>query len=113
MADAEKATGHVLLLAGEAGIGKSRLVGVASDRAASRGWPVLEGHFFEPDRTLPFAGLIDMVRSYLTRFPTARTSLSPELARLLPDLYVPEPEAGTAPGSEPEQEKRRLFQAFA
>ena len=45
----------LLLISGEAGIGKSRLVREARSLAHDRGIRVLEGRCFEADRALPFA----------------------------------------------------------
>src|SRR5262245_29643636 len=58
-------TGHgtVALLAGEAGIGKSRLVAEAKGRASQRGMAILEGHCFESDRLVPYAPFLDLLRT--------------------------------------------------
>ncbi len=55
--------GQTLLVAGEAGVGKSRLVAEARERAAQLGMAVLEGHCFESRRSLPYAPLIDLLRA--------------------------------------------------
>jgi len=49
--------GDVLVVTGEAGIGKSTLVGDAAARAAASGVRVLRTTGCEPERHLPFAGL--------------------------------------------------------
>lgn len=109
--------GQVVLLGGEAGIGKSRLVAEAKTYAAAHGVLLLEGNCFSTDRSFPYAPLLDLFRSYFVRsapFPVTDNlkpllselvRLLPELALLFPDL-VSEPVSRTA---EPEQEKRRLF----
>lgn len=54
---------QALVLAGEAGIGKSRLVAEARVRAGQQAVLPLEGHCFELDRTLPYAPYIDLLRT--------------------------------------------------
>jgi predicted ATPase len=53
VAEARGGHGQAVLVAGEAGIGKSRLVAKAKARAAGEGLLVLQGNYFEPDRLLP------------------------------------------------------------
>lgn len=116
--------GQTVLIAGEAGIGKSRLLAEAITSLRSSQLPsaspatlILEGRCFEPDRSFPYAPLLDLLRSFLTAHspdslavllgPTASELIKffPELAPLLPE-FLP------ASALDPEQEKRRLFQAF-
>jgi predicted ATPase len=53
--------GGTLLLAGEAGVGKSRLVGELVARVRPRGFAVLEAHCFEGDRAVAYAPLRDLL----------------------------------------------------
>src|SRR5688500_4301458 len=55
--------GQTLLVAGEAGVGKSRLVAEARERAEQHGMTVLQGHCFETHQSLPYAPLIDLLRA--------------------------------------------------
>src|SRR5881227_134492 len=55
-------TGQTILIAGEAGVGKSRLVREARRIAQAHGFTMLQGNCFEPDRTLPFAPFMDVLR---------------------------------------------------
>ena len=116
--------GQTLLVAGEAGVGKSRLVAEARERAAQHGMAVLAGHCFESHQSLPYAPLIDLLRSAAPRERPAGSSteqlveaIGPgalELVRILPELTPLLP--GRAPGPAPEhseQEKHRLFRALA
>lgn len=116
--------GQTVLIAGEAGIGKSRLVSEATallhssaSLATSAAVLTLQGHCFEQDVTLPYAPLLDMLRPFFaSRSPEAVVAslvqMAPELVKLLPELATVLPDL--APGSplEPEQEKRRLYQAL-
>ena len=52
----------VLLISGEAGIGKSRLAREAVAHAAARGYRVLQGACFDRDQSLPYAPLLDLLR---------------------------------------------------
>jgi predicted ATPase/DNA-binding CsgD family transcriptional regulator len=108
--------GHIALIAGEAGIGKSRLVAELKTTAAAQGFLVVQGACFPTDLTYPYAPLLDLLRSLVASNPKASlTALVETLARdifpLLPEL-VPDQ---TIPPSrlEPEQEKRRLFAVLA
>lgn len=115
--EVRQSCGQVVLIAGEAGIGKSRLVREAQVRAIDQGFSVLQGRCFEPDRVLPFAPLLDLLRDILsTPFATAlATALRPagtDLVRLFPELIEILPHAAPESPSEPGQEKRHLFQAL-
>src|SRR5690348_5550062 len=64
--------GHTVLITGEAGIGKSRLVAETIRRVrnglredGSDELLVLQGRCFEPDHALPYAPLRDLLRTYL------------------------------------------------
>lgn len=46
---------HTLLIAGEAGVGKSRLVAETKHYAHKTGLLTVQGHCFETDRSLPYA----------------------------------------------------------
>jgi DNA-binding CsgD family transcriptional regulator len=104
--------GQVALIAGEAGVGKSRLVAEVRARAATQGFAILQGRCFEPDFVLPYAPLLDLLRAQLgAASPTALAAmlgpLAPYLAALLPEFAVT-----LTPALEPEQERRRVEQAF-
>jgi tetratricopeptide (TPR) repeat protein len=107
--------GHVALIAGEAGVGKSRMVTEARARVTNAGMRVLQGQCFEQDRTFPYAPLVDLLRSYwaLTSEETLRHETgasAPLLIKLLPELSAHLPRSALA--LDPEQEKRLLFQAL-
>jgi predicted ATPase len=113
---AANGAGRVALIAGEAGIGKSRLVDEIKSRAASRGMLLLQGGCFEIDRSLPYAPFIDLLRTFFTNFSADQIKrfvdpASLDLSRLLPELSISHIDASII--SDPEQEKRRLFQALS
>jgi tetratricopeptide (TPR) repeat protein len=110
--------GQSVLIAGEAGIGKSRLIAEIRQRAAADDYRLLAGQCFEPDLTFPYAPLIDALRSFLASHPADTTTdllgpLAPELVKLLPELALTMPGLQATPSLDPESEKRRLFEALA
>src|SRR5215469_644717 len=81
--------GHVALLSGEAGIGKSRLVAEAKTYAATHNFLLLQGNCFPADLSCPYAPLLDLLRTYaagvLTATSTSDSAPYPrELYPLLP-----------------------------
>jgi DNA-binding CsgD family transcriptional regulator len=111
------ARGHTVLLTGDAGVGKSRLAAEIRVRAASRGMAVLQGRCFEPDRSLPYAPLIDLLRACLgarapAAVPEALGPLAPHLVGLMPEYISLLPHAVAAPALDPRHERHRIIQAF-
>lgn len=110
--------GVCFLLAGEAGIGKSRLTTEARTLAQQNGFVIVQGNCYEPDHSLPYAPWLDLLRDFCARHDDAELihafgDTLPELARLRPQLHTlistPIP---PAPLTDPEQEKRQLFTAL-
>jgi predicted ATPase len=109
--------GQVLLLSGEAGIGKSRLLAEGKRQASSQGFLLLQGICFPTDRTSPYAPLLDLLSSSHTQELLSLSTPNPkplarELARLFPGLLDHASSEPSSPPIEPEQEKRRLFVAL-
>ena len=104
---------RVALLAGEAGIGKTRLAGELAAATHAAGATVLAGRCDE-DLGVPYQPFVEALRHYmghagdrrLGRHPGELTRLVPELAELVPGL--PEPLR-----SDPETERYRLFDSLA
>jgi ATP/maltotriose-dependent transcriptional regulator MalT len=63
---------RTLVVAGEPGIGKSRLLAEAAGLAGERGGLVLEGSAAEFERDLPFGVFVDALDPYLGSLPQAR-----------------------------------------
>lgn len=93
-----------VMVGGEAGVGKTRLVGELSTRAAAAGTTVLSGACFRVvDRALPYAPITEALRVLVRDLrPHDLDALvgpgATELGRLLPDLGGPS--AGSGPGAE-------------
>jgi class 3 adenylate cyclase/tetratricopeptide (TPR) repeat protein len=84
--------GRLVLLAGEPGVGKSRLVAEIGDEAQVRGMRVLIGHCVEMSGAPPYLPYVEMIEQAITnpRSPLAlRQALgdvAPEIARIAPAL---------------------------
>ncbi len=114
---AREGSGSVLLLAGEAGIGKSRLVSEAQDQAVQAGFQILRGACFEPDRALPYGPIADLLRGFLQgHTPSEIVDLcgdaATELVKLLPELAGRLPGIPVPPQLDPEYERHRFTQTI-
>ncbi len=113
---AKEGQGHIALIAGEAGIGKSLLVSELKTTAVARKFLVVQGVCFPTDLTYPYSPLLDLLRALVASNPSV--SLTAEVSTLARDLFplLPElvPDQAISPSRlEPEQEKRRLFAVLA
>jgi transcriptional regulator with XRE-family HTH domain/tetratricopeptide (TPR) repeat protein len=106
----------VLLLAGEPGMGKTRLLQAAAQRAIGQGWCVLAGGCRRRGGQEPYAPLLDALAQYLhAAGPTLRRAILTGcawLVRLLPE-FAAELEPLPAETLAPEQERRLLYAAVA
>ena len=64
--------GQFLLLAGQAGIGKTRLLGAIRRKAESRGFAAVEGAVAPQDHDVPASSILDLARS-MVRLPAFAT----------------------------------------
>jgi DNA-binding CsgD family transcriptional regulator len=69
LTEAKRGHGHLLFLAGEAGIGKTRLLGAIQRRAAASGYRVVTGAAFPRDLEVAGAPFLDLARS-MARAPS-------------------------------------------
>lgn len=109
---ARRGEGRVVLLAGDAGMGKTRLATELAGRARAVGMDVLWGGCSEADLALPYLPFLEAIGNYLAvaDMASVRERLGPirgELAHLFPQL---EPE-GTPPDVDSAQGKLRLYEA--
>lgn len=118
LAAVQDGSGRCVLVSGEAGIGKSRLLAEIRDRAVDRGFTALVGRCFEQDTTFPYAPLVDLLRTCFARRELSDIldtlgKQAPAVAKLLPELAAHVSAQQPEPTPEPEAEKRRLFEALA
>jgi len=111
---ANRGDGQIVLLAGEAGLGKTRLATEVQRRALKIGMTVLWGGCSEADLSLPYLPFLEAIGNYLATSDLAavREQLGPvrrELAPLFPQL---EPESAVREQGDPTQAKLRLFEAI-
>lgn len=106
----------VMLVAGEAGIGKTRILGEFARRSISIG-TTLVGHCDEEALT-PYQPFVEALTELLDRFTDGELAqqmrdgnLTPEVARLVPNLTLRLPELERGAVVDPESERFRLFQA--
>ncbi|GAA1363243.1 hypothetical protein GCM10009612_41460 [Streptomyces beijiangensis] len=103
----------VQLLTGEAGLGKTRLVGEAARRAAAEGTTVLWGAGHDAEGHTPYGAFAEALDGWLADRPPAERARAgaeyPELASLLPSLG----RVRSLADRSPEEERDRLFRATA
>ena len=109
--------GGVVLISGEPGIGKTRLLKEVADRAAARGWLVLGGRAYECEGMPPYLPVIEALRQYLKVCPPSdlRAQLgrgAPEVAILVPELIERVPDIKPNPPLS-QDERYRSFEAVA
>lgn len=103
--------GRLIMLAGEPGVGKTRLAQEATLLARNRGFMVVTGTCYEPEQGTPFYPFLEAIsHAYDAAPPSIHTAVRrqwPSLGKLLPAQSIPRPEE--AAGSQEEQQ--RLFWA--
>jgi tetratricopeptide (TPR) repeat protein len=106
--------GAMVMIGGEPGVGKTRLVGEVLADARTRGWLTLTGHCYETAGTPPFIAFVELVERLGRAMPPAMFrevlgDAAPEIARLTPELRRAFPDIGPPLDLPPEQQRRFLF----
>ena len=116
--DALAGRGHLVLLAGEPGIGKTRTADELSTYARLRGAQVLWGRCHEGEGAPAYWPWVQVVRGYA--HDRDRSDLRSELgsgasviAQVVPEIAQHLPDIEPAPALEPEQARFRLFDSIA
>ena len=109
--------GGVMLIGGEPGVGKTRLVERVLARARERRCLAVTGRCYEMEGTPPFVPFVEMVEQCMRIMPddTLQTALgdaAAEVARLVPDLRRQFPDMPPPLALPPEQQQRYLFKNF-
>jgi predicted ATPase/DNA-binding SARP family transcriptional activator len=110
---AARQRGQLLLVGGEAGIGKSRLVGELALVVEAQGGRVLRGTTSSPERT-SYQPLVEALREAVPFFATCnvRPIWLAALAVLVPELGVVHGDLPPVPALEEGRERARLFEAL-
>jgi predicted ATPase len=113
---ASSGRGRLVLLSGEAGIGKTRLADEVATRAAAQGVRVLWGRCWESGGAPAYWPWVQILRRYVRDTPAALVAAqmgsgAADLGRLSPELAAAR--GGTPPSAESEQARFSLFDATA
>ena len=114
--DAIGGRGRLMLVAGEPGIGKTRLIEEACVYARLRGAQVVWGRAYESESGLPFIPFVEAIRAHVSAADpdTLRSELGSgagDVARLVSEIREVLPDITEPPRSDPEQERFRLFES--
>jgi len=112
LADLDRRSGGIVTIVGEAGIGKTRLIGETLRTAADRGAFTLELRATPLDQGLPFAAVGEMLRPLLRNVPEYRLRQLPQfalaqIADLFPVLRERLPDLPELPDVPPEERRNR------
>ena len=117
-AHAAQGRGHLVLLSGEPGIGKTRLALALMEQARSDGAVVLRGGCYEYEGATPYLPLVEAIREWVHRQSdeSLRAALgdnAAELARLAPEIEARLGSQPPNPPLGPAEERLRLFDSVA
>jgi len=109
--------GGLVAIAGEPGIGKTRLTEEAAEQAVCRGMRVLVGHCEQRRGSPPYLPFVEIVETAQRRLAVADFQMvlgdaAGEMARLLPGLRRSWPSLPAPLALPPEQERRYLFNSI-
>lgn len=109
--------GRMVMVSGEAGVGKTRLVQDLVRRALWQGVRALWGQCYEFESPLPYQPIIEAMRSSLPQMSKKQLSRIPalwriEVARLVPEIAIGLPDLPADIPLPPEQERNRLFEGI-
>ncbi|MGD8396538.1 MAG: protein kinase, partial [Candidatus Eiseniibacteriota bacterium] len=110
--------GHIALVSGEPGVGKTRLARELVAQAQFEGAEVLAGGCYEYDATTPYLPFVEALRAWVQRQDDATLAekvgpIACELVRLAPEIADRLPGIEEPPRLEPHEERLRLFDSVA
>lgn len=110
--------GGLVLVYGEAGVGKTRLVEELADQLRWQGVRVLWGRCYEFERVLPYQPISEALQAVLSSMPSDELSKIPswilsELVHLVPALSENLPNSGANSEIDLEQAQTRLYESVA
>ncbi|MCH7843198.1 MAG: AAA family ATPase [Chloroflexi bacterium] len=110
--------GRLVMLAGEPGIGKTRIAQELAGLAEQRGARVLWGWCYEQEGAPPYWPWVQPVRSYIsaTEPDRLRAEMGPgaaDIAEVIPEVRGKLPDLEPPPALDPNQARFRLFDSFA
>lgn len=116
--EAVSGRGRLVMVVGEPGIGKTRLVEELAVYASLRGATVCWGHCYEGELTMPYLPFVEAFRTYVRERPDEqlRTELSggaPEVATLVSELRQRFADLPSSPPLEGDADRMRLFEGVA
>ena len=108
---------QIVILRGDAGIGKTRLATKFTVWAKGQNAELLHGNAYESGSYLPFQPLVDAIRRRLEAEKSPRDLLDdswvPALSRLLPELQMLSQESPSLPDQAANSSASQLFEPFA
>jgi tetratricopeptide (TPR) repeat protein len=110
--------GQVVLVEGEPGIGKTRLLQEAQVYGRLRGFTVLVGRCYEQETGIPYLPFIEVFQGRFRGMSRADLlddlgETAPEFVKLIPEVRRTLPDVEPSPPLEPIQERLRLFSSVA
>ncbi len=104
----------IVVLSGEPGVGKTRLLTELADHAAAKGWWVLVGRALDSEGMPPYLPFVEALHEHvrLCAVDDLRTQLgdsAPEVALVLPEVARRLPDLPASNRLEPEGQRYRLF----
>ncbi len=97
--EAAKGTGKTLIVSGEGGVGKTRILTAAADRAQHEGWRVAVGRAYAVETGIPYSLFSDAFLPLIRELEPGTLSVltrggMAELSHLFPALSAPGERAG-------------------
>jgi len=115
--EASRGAGRSVLIAGEGGIGKTRLATAASERAGKQGWTVAVGRAYPVESGVPYALFSDALLPLVRKLDPAALSVltrggAAELSYLFPALATGSERHRPSGDADPSEIKARLLWNF-